>query len=116
MINVQKLKHPVGGADLNFTNKLYLMAKLIKTDSTEEDVFPTNNKTFSLKELQKLVDGPIEIVYPSRSVKYNNKLLVINELGKLRYLEHNDKATRIYNNPYDYICGNALLCDNSEIK
>ncbi len=77
-------------------------AMLVKTDGTIELVKPEAEK-FALKELQKCVDGYIEI-YPSRNKKY---VILVNEEGL------------IHNLPYNYIAekilavravGNVLIC------
>lgn len=78
-------------------------------------VAPKNKKTFSLKELQKMVDGPIEIVHLDGKV-----VLVVNEEGKFRkdFLP-NLQASSIYRafhpQAEDYIVGNALLCPSNMI-
>ena len=65
---------------------------------------PIKNE-ITLKMLQELVDGYIEIV-PLRSL---DCVMVVNEEGKLRGLNRNHNATRFMSRPGDYIVGNAVL-------
>lgn len=80
-----------------------------------EIVEPENGKDFSLKELQGFVGGHIEIVPLTK-----DRLMVVNEEGKLKGLPLNLVATEIYNNESfcatDTIVGNALVCKRSEVK
>lgn len=90
------------------------MAQIIKTDGEIVEVEPNNGKDFKLRELQKIVDGYIEIVWLP-----NDKIMVVNEDGKLRGLETNVKATRIYYNAFGYkdiIVGDVLLCDSNQVE
>lgn len=91
------------------------MAKLYKTSGKIVEVYPENGKDFSLDELQGFVDGYIEIVWLDKE-----RIMVINEDGKLNNLPINKKATEEYNNSYKgrdgIIVGNALICDNNQVK
>lgn len=90
------------------------MAQIIKTNGETIDVKPKNGKDFKLRELQKIVDGYIEIVWLP-----NDKIMVVNEDGKLRGLETNVEATRIYYNTFGYkdiIVGDVLLCDANQVE
>ena len=71
--------------------------------------------TLPLKDLQELVDGPIEIV-PTVITKGTVReddvraVMIVNEEGKLRKLPKNSEACLIATLwPGDYIAGNALL-------
>lgn len=94
------------------------MATLYKTNSTNGiEVFPKDKKRgFSLEELHTLVDcETIEVVGPLKDGRY----MVIDESGKLLNKPINHQATNQYVlsfGPYDIIVGNALLCDDTEIK
>lgn len=94
------------------------MAKLIKTDGTEIFVEPKNGKCFELAELQDFVGGDIEIVHLFDDPL--ERILIINESGKLEDLKMNHKATNLftaYNEwVWDYIAGDALLCLSTEIE
>jgi hypothetical protein len=90
------------------------MAKLIKTDGSVQTIKPLNNETFSLQELQGFVGGYIEII----SLK-DNTYMVLNEEGKLEGLPINDVATNIWVKNFgqtDYIVGNVLIADNTQIN
>ena len=87
------------------------MATLIKTNGEELNVSPKNEKDFSLDELQKFVGGLIEVVRTK-----DNKIMVINEEGKVNELPINDKATDLYRyNEFDFIVGDVLICNENEI-
>ena len=78
-------------------------------------VTPANGNDYSLEELQRLVDGRIEIVTLT-----TNSIMVINEEGKGK-LPKNLRATVMAKAlgaifPEDYIAGNALLCATDMVK
>ena len=90
------------------------MAQIIKTNGEIIDVEQKNGKDFKLRELQKIVDGYIEIVWLP-----NGKIMVLNEDGKSRELETNIEATRIYYNVFGYtdiIVGDVLICDANQVE
>ena len=80
-----------------------------------ENFEPKNGKHFSLSELQAIVSGYIEIVYLK-----DNKIMVINEEGKLNGLAINHAATDVFlnSNPYsfDVIVGDVLVCDSKQVR
>jgi hypothetical protein len=89
------------------------MATIIRADGTIENM-TTKKKNPSLAELQTAVGGYIEIV-----TLPNNKLLVVDEEGKLKNRPINSKATAVMTRAFghvDVIVGDAVLCDASEIK
>ena len=53
------------------------MATLIKTDGSKLEIQPQNGLGFQLDELQKFVDGYIDIIN-----LHNGDILVINDNGK----------------------------------
>jgi len=89
------------------------MATYINTSGLELDVFPNNGEKFTLKELQKLVDGYIE-----RIAMPNGQAMYINEEDKLNDLPWNSKATTILKLhgliPNDYIVGDVVILSNEE--
>lgn len=87
-------------------------ARTITSDGVETPVSPKNGTDFSLEELQGFVGGPIEIV----PVPGTNDIIVLHEEGKLEGQPMNEKATRLYANPYDCIVGNVLVCPSSMVK
>ena len=89
------------------------MAKIIYPDGTTKNINPANGNDFSLDELQKIVEGYIELVY------LNDTIMVVNEEGKFNELPYNAKATDLYRKSrrtIDFVVGNALICNLNEIK
>lgn len=84
------------------------MAKIIKVNGDVIDTEPKNGKDFKLSELQKIVNGYIEIVYLK-----NNDILVVNEEGAINGSKLNLKASKIYGSP---IFGDVLHCKSKEVK
>ena len=83
------------------------MATLIKSDGTQQVVDNT-----SLKALQELVGGSIQIVQTN-----DGRRLICNEEGKILGLPKNQEATKLYAfGTYDHICGDAVVCDVNEIN
>lgn len=99
------------------------MARLIKTNGAAFDVFPNNGKIFTLEELQGFVGGYIEFVRLDGAANdkeglLKNKVMCLNEEGKLEGLPENKTATLIAEGCLfddDYIAGDALLMSPSEI-
>lgn len=88
------------------------MIKIIKTDSTEQEFKPADKK-ISLKEMQEIVGGYIEIVPLN-----NDKLFVCNEEGKIKGLPYNSKASEYFEKHtghYDKIAGDVIIADTWEI-
>lgn len=91
------------------------MATLYRENGTTEEVVPKNGKSFTLEELQTLVGGDIELVYPL----IPKKILVVNEEGKLKGMAYNREATKVARSglkPDDLIVGPALLCSMKEVR
>ena len=93
------------------------MAKIYKTDGTVVATEPRNGKNFQLSELRDIVGGYIEVV-----ALCGGFYMVVNEEGKLRNLPFNREATNVLqkmaaNKGYvnDYICGNALVCEKTQL-
>lgn len=90
------------------------MAKIYKEDGTQKEVEPQNGKYFTLRELQEIVGGLIEMVYLK-----NKRVMVVNEEGKILGLDLNVEATEIVSTEigmFDIIVGTALVCETSQIK
>jgi len=87
------------------------MAILIKSNGEETNVLPKNKTDFKLDELQNYVGGIIEIVRTK-----DNKMMVMNEEGKINELPINKKATNLYvHSDFDFIVGDVLICSENEI-
>ena len=84
------------------------MARYFKTDGTITDVNPKNGTDFSLEELQKAVDGYIEIVYLQ-----DDDIAVVNEEGIIRKMPHNINASIMVGFP---VFGDVLICKSNEVK
>lgn len=85
--------------------------KIYKPNGQIISIEPENGTDYTLKELQEIVGGYIQIIYLKR-----NQVMVINEEGKLDGLEYNDNATEILEEVMDdFIVGNALICDRNKI-
>jgi|TARA_R100000093_G_C1937085_1_gene70763 hypothetical protein len=91
-------------------------AELIKVNGTTETVKPRNGKNFTLNELYKLLNCKmIELVKT-----HDDRTMVIDEEGKLNemsWMMTNAHATIMYKyGADDPIVGDALVCDNRQIK
>lgn len=84
----------------------------ILSDGEEIVVYPANGHDFKYEELRDYVGGgPLEIINIP-----GNKLMVLNEVGKLKGLEPNIKATVLSGlYPHDIIVGDVLICDSDLI-
>jgi len=88
------------------------MAKLYRVNGTVETVEPVNKTDFSLEELQKIVGGYIEVV-----PVFGNKLIVVDEEGRMKNYKHNKKASQlVLGQVIGDIVGDMLLCNQDEIK
>lgn len=88
------------------------MAKIIYWTGKEQML---EDKVFSLKELQTIVHGYIQIMPCG-----NGDMMVMNEEGKLMNLSPNKKATDIMRENFDgfddTIVGDVLVCDSKYIE
>lgn len=81
----------------------------ITVEGRIDEISPNNGKAFQLEEVQKRVEGFIEIVYLSK-----DRIMIVNEEGKFDK-EQNVIATGIANLFHalwrgDYICGDVVVC------
>lgn len=86
---------------------------LYTTDGGRRIVTPSNGTDFSLEELQGFVGGYIEIIGLG-----NNRLVIVNEEGKILGLPKNIFVTKIIQSAgrQDIIVGNVLICDADKVK
>ena len=116
---------------------------IIKPDGTIEERLTDNPEGFELEELQELVGGYLEMVRLDRPVQFKSKrvltdedsanmrpgsdlspeytILVVNEDGKLKGLEHNKLATTLWQNAMetvldDYLVGTVLFVTEEEFQ
>lgn len=90
-------------------------AYYIPVEGEPNIIAPQNGTDFSLEELQKAVDGLIEIV----NLK-NDKIMVVNEEGKFTK-QLNPCATFIAHLQHailgrDYIAGDVVVCPSEMVK
>ena len=83
----------------------------MRHDGTIEHVV-FSGKMINLKELQDSVDGYIEFLWLE-----DNKIMVVNEDGKIKGLPNNYNATKMIQEQgiFDYIVGNVLLIDRKYV-
>ena len=93
------------------------MAKIYKANGEVLDIEPKNGTDFQLEELQAIVEGHIELIFLP-----NNQLMVLNEEGKIMGLPYNENATKQCSIVFreagcsDFIVGDALICNQEEVK
>lgn len=104
---------------------------LLSASGEITEVFPANGKDFVLNELQRMVEGPIEVIQLNRLEKDNvfhtkgmidirlssakTYLMVVNEEGKLAGKRFNPIATMIALatcsiKSDDWIVGDTIIC------
>lgn len=90
-----------------------MKAKIFKTNGEIIEVEPKNGTDFKLPELQKIVGGYIEIVNLTK-----DRIMVVNEEGKIYGLDINSAATEllVQNGGCDIVVGNVLVCDSNMVK
>jgi len=90
-----------------------MSSKIIYTTGDEREIMPQNDKCFSLKEMQDIVGGYIEIVFLR-----DKECMVVNEEGKIKNLPINGAATEIIKNNgiVDIIMGDVLVCPTEMIE
>lgn len=94
------------------------MGKIIRTDYVELPSKPKKGNYYTLKELQAIVGGHIEIVRLG-----SDKIMVVHAEGKFK-CKLNIKATLIFRKAIkdmygvdskDSVFGDVLICDNKEV-
>lgn len=95
------------------------MATLIPVDGPVRVVLPANGEAFTLRELQRLVGGDIQLITaPAESPLGGKRYVVLNEYGKIDGLPVNHEATTRVGHwlmPGDYIVGPAIVCTWAEL-
>ena len=86
---------------------------LITVDGSVTEIAPNNGKEFELEEMQKYVEGYIELIYLT-----NSQIMLVNEEGKFgkKYNCIASGIAELYHALYngDYICGNAVVCPSEK--
>ena len=87
---------------------------IYKTNGAVIETSPKNGTNYTLEELKEIVGGYIEIIHLTK-----NKIMVINDEGKLINLPHNENATILFRlclDTIDFIVGDALVCHTNRIR
>jgi hypothetical protein len=88
------------------------MALLIKADGTTTTIAPRDGKRFTIEEMQKLVDGYVQVVKTKAG-----ELLICDEDGKPRGKPLNAEATKLYEyGNHSPIVGDVIVCARKEAK
>lgn len=69
-------------------------------------VYPMKKREIELSYLQRVVDGPIEIVKIPMKHKGKQLLMVVNDEGLLKGMKGNSLASALY---FDYIVGDVVI-------
>lgn len=81
---------------------------IIRADGAQQEYLPANGRHYTLEELKKAIGGGwIEIVHTR-----DNRLMVMDEEGKLKGFPINRVATALYvHGLQDPIVGDVLVCE-----
>ena len=95
------------------------MAHIYYANGEIKEVTPKNGTDFQLEELQEIVGGYIWVIGLKEDAE--QRIIVMNDEGKLKGLQMNEKATDLaheFNAIFtdDYIVGDVLVCNNSMVK
>ena len=72
------------------------------------------NGTFSLKQMQGIVGGYIEMIHIPTEDDYGSMIMILNEEGKLKKMPPNLPASMLSGlMPHDQIVGTVLVCSSS---
>lgn len=88
---------------------------VISPEGVCTEISPNNKKDFSLKELQTIVGGYIQIIH----LYDTGNIMILDEEGKLKKYPYNKEATSMvekYLDRGDYIVGNVLICLAKYVK
>ena len=87
---------------------------LLKVNGSKVKIEPTDGKYFSLEELYKLIDAEtIQII----QAKTKNMMIIVDEDGKEKKKPFNIQATTLASlRHYDFIVGDAVICDRKFFK
>ena len=88
------------------------MAIIIKTTGEVVKVEPANGNIFTLKELQKAVNGYIQIV-PITTGEHADKFMIVDEEGLIKPNQINVVASKIAG---QHIVGQVIIIDKEQIE
>lgn len=92
-----------------------MTAAIFHADGRVSTPRPRNGATFSLEELQSIVGGYIQIIDVDP-----DRVLVMNEAGKLQGLPPNPAATKLARlagiAPEDFVVGDVLVCPSRMVR
>lgn len=95
------------------------MAHIYYANGEIKEVTPKNGTDFQLEELQEIVGGYIWVIGLQEDTE--QRIIVVNDEGKLKGLQMNEKATELAQgfdaiSQIDYIVGDVLVCNDSIVK
>ena len=84
-------------------------AYLVTVEGAIREIAPHNGTDFELEEVQKLVDGYVEVVPYT-----DGRVMIVNEEGKF-CKDRNEPATKMALESgsifsHDYLCGDVVIC------
>jgi len=89
-----------------------MKAEIIRANGDRMFVEPENKKNFTLNELQGFVGGYIQIIETT-----DDRLMIINEEGKLNKLPTNGIATAYYKyGKKEIIVGDVVVINKNQIR
>lgn len=81
----------------------------ITVEGSIEEISPNGGNGFELAEVQKIVEGYVEVVHLN-----DRQIMIVNEEGKFdkAYNPFATALARLYHALWegDYICGNVVIC------
>lgn len=100
---------------------MHVVAKLITSNGEILMIRPKKGDSFTLEELQRYVDGNIQICTPPGK---SGAILVVNEEGKVEGLPVNELASAMWQElaepgserSFDDVVGDVVLCHTSQIE
>jgi hypothetical protein len=96
--------------------KPHFQPYIISPSGDRTPVSPANGKDFQLEELQKAIDGYIEVVRIKRNGR--DAIMIVDEDGISKKLVPNPRATALYvmSGGKRPIYGTVLICSPRQIK
>lgn len=99
-----------------------MKALVLEADGRKLEIEPNNGTDFTLAEMQHICGGTIDI----QRLPKSNKIMVLNDNGKLDGLPKNEAATELWKMNYpiaeypenndELVVGNVIVCDREMVK